>query len=198
MQWYDREGSMDPAEKRKIYIRYTTHVHMYALSYSCVFFLDITKLYLHLRVTVYLVAAGFFLQKRVEELGPRGKVRQEIQRGQKSRGSGRDRRVVVPEDGKRRKREAPNTQHNPAASSASMDFKRSPRLLLFPFLSFSFFYYYFRGADGCALAPAHGVCVRHVCTCTRVCIRVCIRIHSSQVELDLGWVGCVETMDDFG
>lgn len=121
-------------------------------------------------------------------------------RTEEPRDSGRDRRVVVPEDGKRRKREAPNTQHNPAASSASMDFKRSPRLLLFPFLSFSFFYYYFRGADGCALAPAHGVCVRHVCVHVRasVCIRVCIRIHSSQVELDLGWVGCVETMDDFG
>lgn len=30
------------------------------------------------------------------------------------------------------------------------------------------------------------------------CIRAYIRIHSSQVELGLGWVGCVETMDDFG
>lgn len=115
--------------------------------------------------------------------------------------AGGNRRAVVPEDGKRRKREAPNTQHNPAASSASMDFKRSPRLLLFPFLSFSFFYYYFRGADGCArsrprIQCAFITCVHVYRVCT--CIRACIRIHSSQVELGLGWVGCVETMDDFG
>lgn len=129
----------------------------------------------------------------------KSKTRNTVRTEELARGSGRDsRRTIVPEDGKRRKREAPNTQHNPAASSASMDFKRSPRLLLFPFLSFSFFYYYFRGADGCALAPAHGVCVHHVCTCTRVYTCLCIRIHSSQVELGLGWVGCVETMDDFG
>lgn len=52
-----------------------------------------------------------------------------------------------------RRWDCPNTQHNPAASSASMDFKRSPRLLLFPFLSFSFFYYYFRGTRSGWLRP---------------------------------------------
>lgn len=41
-------------------------------------------------------------------------------------------------------------------------------------------------------------CAFTTCVHVRVCIRVCVRIHSSQVELDLGWVGCVETMDDFG
>lgn len=102
----------------------------------------------------------------------KSKTRNTARTEELARSSGRDRRAVVPEDGKRRKRETPNTQHNPAASSASMDFKRSPRLLLFPFLSFSFFYYYFRGADGCALAPAYGVCVHHVCTCTRVYVPV--------------------------
>lgn len=93
------------------------------------------------------------------------------------------------------KREAPNTQHNPAASSAPMDFKRSPRLLLFRFLSFSFFYYYFRGADRRALAPIRTrVCVSprvRVCTCPRLCayICVCVRVRSSQVELGRAWVG---------
>lgn len=129
-------------------------------------------------------------------LGLRGKVRQEIQRREKSRDSGRDRGEIVLEDGERRgKREAPNTQHNPAASSASMDFKRSPRLLLFRFLSFSFFYYYFRGADRCALAPIRaGVCAFTTCaprctcsTSTRVYASVCVR--SSQVELGRAWVG---------
>lgn len=101
---------------------------------------------------------------------------------------------MLEDGGRRGKREAPNTQHNPAASSASMDFKRSPRLLLFRFLSFSFFYYYFRGADGCALAPIRaGVCVHHVCTTlyvptsTRVYASICVR--SSQVELGRAWVG---------
>lgn len=99
------------------------------------------------------------------------------------------------EDGERRgKREAPNTQHNPAASSASMDFKRSPRLLLFRFLSFSFFYYYFRGADRCALAPIRaGVCAHHVCTGTvRIYVYACnapVYVRSSQVELGRAWVG---------
>lgn len=98
------------------------------------------------------------------------------------------------EDGERRgKREAPNTQHNPAASSASMDFKRSPRLLLFRFLSFSFFYYYFRGADRCALAPIRGsVRPPRVHRVVRVfiytCICFCMR-SSSQVELGRAWVG---------
>lgn len=124
-----------------------------------------------------------------------GKVRQEILRWEESRDSGRDRGEIVLEDGERRgKREAPNTQHNPAASSASMDFKRSPRLLLFRFLSFSFFYYYFRGADRCALAPIRaGVCVYHVCTAlyvstsTRVYNYVCVSLF--QVELGRAWVG---------
>lgn len=58
-----------------------------------------------------------------------------------------------------------------------------------------------------------GVCVHHVCT-TLVCV-VCVCVctcdvpctmipsymyvyASSQVELGRAWVGCVETMDDFG
>lgn len=157
-----------------------------AYTYVCVycridssFFLDVTKLYLHLCATVYLVAAWILLVKACVGVwsARKSKTRNTARTEEPARDSGRDsRRTVVPEDGKRRKREAPNTQHNPAASSASMDFKRSPRLLLFPFLSFSFFYYYFREADGCALAPAHGVCVHHVCTCTCVHIRACIYV----------------------
>lgn len=58
------------------------------------------------------------------------------------------------QEGYTRRRDCPNAQHNPSASSASMDFKRSPRLLLFPFLSFSFFYYYFRESDERMVAPA--------------------------------------------
>lgn len=102
---------------------------------------------------------------------------------------------MLEDGGRRGKREAPNTQHNPAASSASMDFKRSPRLLLFRFLSFSFFYYYFRGADGRALAPVRaGVCVqprvhRVVRVYVYACIRLCRRVRSSQVELGRAWVG---------
>lgn len=50
-----------------------------------------------------------------------------------------------------------------------------------------------------ARARAYSVRLSHVCMYTvYMCIRACIRIHSSQVELGLGWVGCVETMDDFG
>lgn len=104
--------------------------------------------------------------------------------------------MMLEDGGRRGKREAPNTQHNPAASSASMDFKRSPRLLLFRFLSFSFFYYYFRGADGRALALAPvraGVCVHHVCTAlyvsTSMRVYASVRVRSSQVELGRAWVG---------
>lgn len=96
----------------------------------------------------------------------------------------------------REREKLPNTQHNPAASSASMDFKRSPRLLLFRFLSFSFFYYYFRGVDGPRARAYPRGSVRSprvrrwlygAYTCTRVYISV--RVRSSQVELGRAWVG---------
>lgn len=106
--------------------------------------------------------------------------------------AGGNRRAVVPEDGKRRKREAPNTQHNPAASSASMDFKRSPRLLLFPFLSFSFFYYYFRGADGCARSRPRIQCAFITCVHVyRVYVYTCLYTYSlvpGWARLGLGWM----------
>lgn len=123
-----------------------------------------------------------------------------------SRGSGRNGKGEETRwkmGGRRRKREAPNTQHNPAASSASMDFKRSPRLLLFPFLSFSFFYYYFRGVrSGWMRARARtsmcsprvyqiGIYMLCVLVCTYICtrIRASVRVRSFQVELGRAWVG---------
>lgn len=89
-----------------------------------------------------------------------------------------------------------------------MDFKRSPRLLLFPFLSFSFFYYYFRGARSGWLRPrnpplppsSHS---NSLTPCFFLCFSsVCLYLYlrwtwlefvyvlvASQVELGWVWVG---------
>lgn len=146
-------------------------------------FFDVTASYLHLCATwLYIVVVGFFSAGACVEARStrKSKTRNTAAREETIvGGSGRDRaegeqKMVK----KRRKREAPNTQHNPAASSASMDFKRSPRLLLLPFLSFSFFYYYFRGkrrgenGRERARAPERGSMRSTTCVPLYVCICV--------------------------
>lgn len=141
---------------------------------------------------------GVRARKRAGIFGLRGKVRQEIhgEERRENRSSGRNGKgeeTCWKMGGRWRKREAPNTQHNPAASSASMDFKRSPRLLLFPFLSFSFFYYYFRGVrSGWMRARARasvcsprvhqiGIYMLYMLVCVCVCMYIRTRIRALYV-----------------
>lgn len=211
-------GSTDRIHRRKDKCRRTYAVRSawYILLCRCAFFFDVSALYLlhPYTATAYLAVGFFSLQGRARAhesergFGLRGKVRQEIHGEERERvavagGTERGEETRWKMGGRRRKREAPNTQHNPAASSASMDFKRSPRLLLFPFLSFSFFYYYFRGVrSGWMRARARtsmcsprvyqiGIYMLCVLVCTYICtrIRASVRVRSFQVELGRAWVG---------